>query len=271
MNQRRFVTQTTLVLALLLVLAGSALAVQTYGGIYAETCLVCHEDNTGVGNAHHILSVVDNIDCFVCHALVWNPATQANDLPFRDEGCFLRCHAQTLAKLDGPFIRVIPSDPYDNLDYFPSLLPNVKRKMADAHHGNYGAPAAQTQCGRCHAMVWDPQINAVVTAPVAGSAGTAGDVNNLLIVLAPDQLVYDARPGETITLSAGLSEGNGISFTWLLRVGSTSAAGQVLGRAAELSYKISPWTTRNTTNFLELQLTDAEGRFVKKYVAVNIH
>lgn len=253
-------------------MAGEVFAVQA-ANTYGETCLVCHGDNVGVGNVHHLMVYSENLECFACHALVENSTTQTPSytLSFRDEFCFLRCHTPTLARLDGPFIQVIPSDPADDVDYFPSLLANVKRKMAEAHHNNYGAPAANSQCGRCHAMVWDPAISAIVTAPVADSAGTAGDVDNLEVVLDPDQLVYDASPGETIFLSAGLSHGTGLAYTWLLHVGSTSAAALYLGNGPDLTYTISTWTDPNTTNFIELQLKDSTGRFMKKYIAVNIY
>lgn len=250
-------------------MTGEVFAVQA-ANTYGETCLVCHGDNVGVANGHHLMVYSENLECLACHALVKNSTTQSYSLSFRDEFCFLRCHAPTLAKLDGPFIRIIPSDPADNVDYFPSLQVNVKRKMAEAHHNNYGAPTANSQCGRCHAMVWDPAISAIVTVPVADSAGTAGDVDNLEVVLEPDQLVYDAFPGETIFLSAGQSRGTGLTCTWLLHVGSTSAAALYLGKGPDLNYTISTWTDPNTTNFIELQLKDSTGRFMKKYIAVNI-
>ncbi|MHB8809386.1 MAG: hypothetical protein ACYC9M_05160 [Desulfobulbaceae bacterium] len=43
------------------------------------------------------------------------------------------------------------------------------------------------QCGRCHALVWNPSLSAIATAPVADFAGTTGDVDNLEMVLDPEK------------------------------------------------------------------------------------
>ena len=270
MRKREYAVQLILVGSFLVGLTG---AVPAMGAIstYAGSCLVCHADQPGISKSHHLLVKSLGMNCLDCHATIMDPATKLYTLQYRDEVCFLRCHAPTLAKMDGPFVRVIPGSAEDNLDYFPALQSNVKRKMATAHHNNYGAPEANTLCGRCHAMVWNPAISAWVTAPVAKSAGMAGNVDNLAVVLNPDQLVYDARPGETIFLSAGLSQGSNLSFTWLLHVGSTAAAALPLGTGPDLVYAISIWTDPNTTNFIELQLKDGVGRFQSKYIAVNIH
>lgn len=249
----------------------SAAVAQSNGTTYGGTCLLCHSDRTGISDLHHLMVYSEGVECLDCHAMVKNTSSGQYSMQYRDEVCFLRCHTPTLARTDGPFIRLIPSDPYDSINYFPALTSNVKRKMSEAHHNNYGAPAANSQCGRCHAMVWDPKISAIVTVPVSGSAGTAGDVDNLVVVLDPDQLVYDARPGETIALSAGQSHGTGLSYTWMLHVGSTSAAALYLATGPELTYTIHRLTDPNTTNFLELVLKDSVGRYTRKYIAVNIH
>ena len=154
----------------------------------ADECATCHVDANGFttdnANFHHIEGMrraqqEDSfINCLECHALNGGP----NGLYLVNEpfNCFLNCHTPSFTRDAEGYLVALTGDMYRENGWDISGM--AERKMGEAHHYNY-APAdyGSWSCYRCHAFEWDPELNAQVTVPVPGSAGSPQDVDNIVI------------------------------------------------------------------------------------------
>ncbi|MBU0681709.1 MAG: hypothetical protein KKD73_09825 [Proteobacteria bacterium] len=235
---------------------------------YSVACRTCHT-GSATPNVHHLLwqeqfydagmAADEKIQCFDCHQ--FKTGDQGFYMANDGNTCFLSCHTPILFRGSGKFLARATRDIAVEQGW--DISANAKTKMADFHHANYGAPSED--CSRCHTLEWDPELGAQITVPVPGSAGEGIDANNINIVIANDQLVYDIVPGETLEINAAATQGDIASVRWSINNGPITAADDSLF----FTYTFK-WGEPGDTYVVKLEVFSADGRYAKQNIGVNI-
>ncbi len=233
-----------------------------------DECAICHIDAEGFttdnANFHHIEGMRKAqeqgsfINCLECHTFNGQQGAyyQVNE-PFN---CFLNCHTPSFTRDSEGYLTLLTGEMYRENGWDISGM--AKGKMGEAHHYNY-APSdyGSGSCYKCHAFEWDPELNAQVTVPVPGSAGSPQDVDNIVIKVSPG-LVHDVTPNGTLSLSAVQSEGDIKMVRW-------SINNQPISYETDFNYTFN-WAAVGDTYVIKLEVFSWDSRYAKQNIVVNI-
>jgi hypothetical protein len=111
-------------------------------------------------------------------------------------------------------------------------------------------------------MKWDPKTYAIVTNPVEGSASNAQNINNIMIKLEPQELVYDLVAGGTLSLDASGSKGD---ITWI----RWSINNQTISSGMSFNHTFNG-SNPCKTYVVKLEMKDNQGRYATQDIGVNI-
>ncbi len=235
---------------------------------YSVACRTCHT-GSATPDVHHILwqkqfydeemPDAEKIQCFDCHQFL----TGEQGFVMKNDGntCFLSCHTPILFRDSERFLARATRDLAVEQDW--DISRSAKTKMGEFHHSNYGAPS--DDCSRCHVLEWDSELGAQVTVPVPGSAGEGVDANNINIVIANDQLIYDIVPGEMLEINAGDTEGDITSVRWSINNGPIVS----LDDSLSFAYTFK-WAEPGDTYVVKLEVFSGDGRYAKQNIGVNV-
>ncbi|MBI5559286.1 MAG: hypothetical protein HY885_16810 [Deltaproteobacteria bacterium] len=227
---------------------------------YKESCETCHSYPV-IPDTHHIYAEISGTGCLTCHKLGGSESQGFALIPMDGNTCFLTCHTPILYRDAAGYLARATPEGAEEAGW--DITVNVRNKIGAFHHENYGGPDySGGQCYKCHALEWDPTINAVVTNPVEGSASDPQDANNIIIVLEPEELVYNLRPGGTLILDASGSNGD---ITWV----RWSINNQTISSGMSFKYTFKRCYIGDTF-VVKVEMKDREGRYAKQNIGVNI-
>ena len=228
---------------------------------YKKTCETCHSHPV-ISNTHHIYAQQSGTECLVCHPMVWDNETMEYTFdPFTGNKCFLNCHTPMLYRESTGYLKRLTPAAAEQMGR--DISGDAKTKIAALHHQNYAVQDVMAwNCSRCHTMKWDPKTYAIVTNPVEGSASNPNDVNNIMIVLEPDELVYDLAPGGTLNLDASGSKGDITWIRWSIN-NQTISSGMSFAHIFKGNNPCKTYTVR-------LEMKDSQGRYATQDIGVNI-
>lgn len=228
---------------------------------YKKTCETCHSHPV-IPDTHHIKAAQSGIECLTCHPLVWDNETMGVTFePFTGNKCFLNCHTPMLYRESTGYLKRLTPAAAEQMDM--NISRDAKTRIAALHHVNYAIQDILAwNCSRCHAMKWDPKTYAIETKPVEGSASDPNDINNIMIVLEPNELVYDLVPGDTLNLDASGSKGD---ITWI----RWSINNQTISSSMSFAYTFKENNFFKTYT-VKLEMKDSQGRYATQDIGVNI-
>ena len=228
---------------------------------YKKTCETCHSHPV-IPNTHHIYAQQSGTECLVCHQLAWNNETMEYGFEsFTGNKCFLNCHTPMLYRESTGYLKRLTPAAAEQMGR--DISGDAKTKIAALHHKNYAPQDVMaSNCSRCHNMQWDPTTNAYVTNPVEGSASNAYNINNITIMLAPNELVYNLVPGGTLSLDASGSKGD---ITWV----RWSINDQTISSGMSFVYTFNG-SNLSKTYVVKLEMKDSQGRYATQDIGVNI-
>ena len=228
---------------------------------YKKTCETCHSHPV-IPNTHHIYAQQSGTECLVCHPMVWDNETMEYTFdPFTGNKCFLNCHTPMLYRESTGYLKRLTPAAAEQMGR--DISGDAKTKIAALHHQSYAVQDVMAwNCSRCHTMKWDPKTYAIVTNPVEGSASNPNDVNNIMIVLEPDELVYDLAPGGTLNLDASGSKGDITWIRWSIN-NQTISSGMSFAHTFKGNNPCKTYTVR-------LEMKDSQGRYATQDIGVNI-